>query len=138
MKKIIIIGVVALVLIVGGILAFVFVFNSDDSGEEKQAIYFEYAIEEQYSNIVDEGKIVKFEVVIEYTDETLQPKLKKNNSKIINNMLEILRAEKYEVLSKPNGQKRVREKFRAMLIELLEADEESITNVYFTQFIIQG
>ncbi|MDM8534631.1 hypothetical protein QUF55_08025, partial [Clostridiaceae bacterium HSG29] len=67
MKKIIIIGVVAVVLIVGGILAYFLVFKSDP--KEVETVYFEYSFDEGYFNLSDENKIAKVVVVIEYTDE---------------------------------------------------------------------
>jgi flagellar basal body-associated protein FliL len=75
---------------------------------------------------------------VEYTDEEMLTKFTANKSKIINNIYEIFRTKSYESLNKSNGQERVREEIRDMIIEILESDGETITNVYFLAFIIQG
>lgn len=136
MKKVIIIAVTVFLLIVAvGLVLFLFVFNSD---AEPEIVYSEYAIGELYTNIADEGKILKISMVIEYTDKDLLVKFDSNKSKLINNVYEIFRSKTYETLSKPNGQERVREELKEMVIETLDSDSETITDVYFTQFIIQG
>jgi flagellar basal body-associated protein FliL len=135
MKKIIIIGVSALVLlIIIGVVLFMFVLNP----KEKPIVYSEYEVGELYTNIADEGKILKFNMVIEYTDETILEKITANKSEIINNVFEMFRTKSFETLNKTNGQQRVRDEIRDMIIETLESDGETITNVYFLQFITQG
>jgi len=136
MKKIIIIAVVVVVLIVGGLLAFFLVFNSDSS--EKAIVYEEYELGEMYSNIATENKIAKFNIVIEYTNPEVLAKLRGNKTAIINNVYEIFRTEKFEDVQKPTGQKRLREKIQQMVIETIDSDRETISNVYFIEFIIQG
>jgi len=136
MKKIIIIAVVVVVLIVGGLAAFFLVFNSD-SGEE-EIVYEEYELGEMYSNNAKENKIAKFNVVIEYTDPETLPKITKNKTAIMNNIYEIFRVEKFEDVQKATGQKRLREKIQQMVIETIDSDRETISNIYFTEFIIQG
>ena len=136
MKKIIIIAVVVVVLIVGGLLAYFLVFSSD--GSEKPIVYEEYELGEMYSNIATENKIAKFNVVIEYTDPEASTKIKNNKTVIVNNIYEIFRVEKFEDVQKPTGQKRLREKIQQMVIETIDSDRETISNVYFIEFIIQG
>lgn len=135
MKKIIIIGVAALVLlIIIGVVLFMFVLNP----KEKPIVYSEYEVGELYTNIADEGKILKFNMVIEYTDATVLEQITTKKSEIINNVFEMFRTKSYETLNKTNGQQRVRDEIRDMIIETLESDGETITNVYFLQFITQG
>ena len=136
MKKIIIIAVVVVVLIVGGLLAFFFLFNSD--GSERAIVYEEYELGEMYSNIATENKIAKFNVVIEYTDPEALTKLRNNKTQLMNNIYEIFRVEQFEEVQKPTGQKRLREKIQQMVIETIDSDRETISNIYFTEFIIQG
>lgn len=83
---------------------------------------------------------MKFNMVIEYTDETLLDQITTNKSKkIVNNVYEIFRRKKtYEQTQSPSFQERAREEIKEMIIEILESDAETITNVYFLQFIIQG
>lgn len=136
MKKIIIIGVtVLLLLVVVGVVLFMFVLGPQ---EEPPVEYSEYEVGEMYTNIADEGKILKFNMVVEYTDATMLDSLTSNETKIINNVYEMFRTKSFETLNKTNGQERVREEIRDMIIETLKTDGETITNVYFLQFIIQG
>ncbi len=81
---------------------------------------------------------MKFNMVIEYTDETLLDQITTNKSKIVNNVYEIFRRKTYEQTQSPSFQERAREEIKEMIIEILESDAETITNVYFLQFIIQG
>ncbi|MEA1975016.1 MAG: flagellar basal body-associated FliL family protein [Bacillota bacterium] len=136
MKKIIIIGVIAVVLIVGGILAYFLVFKSEP--KEVEVVYFEYEFDEDYCNIADAGKIAKIVVVIEYTDEAILEQLNSKNTVLVNNINELFRREKYEDISKATGMQRLREKIKQMVVETLESDTDIITNVYFKVFIIQG
>ncbi len=135
MKKMIIIGVSVLVLlIVIGVALFMFVLNP----KEKPIVYSEFEFGELYTNIADESKILKFNLTIEYTNEEMLTQLTTNKSKITNNIYEMFRTKSFETLNKTNGQQRMRDEIRDMVIETLETDGETITNVYFLQFIIQG
>jgi flagellar FliL protein len=136
MKKIALIaGAAVLLLVIIGVLLFFFVFR--DSGPTP-VTYFEYNLGEMYSNIADEGKILKMEPTIEYTSEAALVEIEANKTRIVNNIYEIIRNAKYENLQRPNGQERLREDIREMIIDTLESDAETISNVYFLQFIIQG
>jgi len=135
MKKMIIIGVSVLVLlIIIGVVLFMFVLNP----KETPIVYSEFEVGELYTNIGDEGYILKFNMVIEYTSEEALTEITSNKSKIINAVYEMFRTKSFETLNKTNGQQRVRDEIRDMVIETLETDGETITNVYFLQFIIQG
>jgi len=136
MKKIIIIAVVAVVLIIGGILAYFMIFKSDP--KEVETVYFEYSFDEGYFNLADENKIAKATIVIEYTDEEVLNDITKKKTALGNNINELLRREKYEDVSKETGMQRLREKIKQMVIETLESDSDKITNIYFETFIIQG
>ncbi len=135
-KKLIIIIVAVVLLAVVGAGVFFMVMNKTD--EPEPVVYIEYEMGELYTNIADESKILKFNVVVEYTDETLLDGLEQNQSKITNNIYEIFRRKTYEQTQSPSFQERTREEIREMIIETLESDAETITNVYFLQFIIQG
>lgn len=137
MKKLIIIGAGALVaIIIIAVLLFVFVFNKP--AKPKEIVYHDFELGEMYSNLKDEGKVCKIKVSVEYTDEKMTLKLEETKSKLINNVLMIFREKTYDDLAKKNSQERLAEEIRSMIIESLESDEETITNVYFTEFIVQG
>lgn len=131
----IIIGVSVLVLlIIIGVVLFMFVLNP----KETPIVYSEFEVGELYTNIGDEGYILKFNMVIEYTNDEVLTEITSNKSKIINGVYEMFRTKSFETLNKTNGQQRVRDEIRDLVIETLETDGETITNVYFLQFIIQG
>lgn len=138
MKKMIIIGVAVLVVLsIVGVVLFMFVFNKED--KPKEVVLTEFVLGEMYTNIADPGKILKISINVEHAqDEELLAKLTANKSKIINNINAICRSKTYEDLGKKNAQERLAEEMREMIIEVTESDEESITNVYFLVFIIQG
>ncbi len=136
-KKIIIIAVVVVLLILGIVIGAVFMLSGKDKAE-KEPTYFEYQVGELYTNLADEKKILKFNVVIEYTNEDILEAINKNKSEIVNNIYEIFRRKTYEQTQSSSFQERIREEIREMIIESLKSDAESISNVYFLEFIIQG
>lgn len=135
-KLIIIIAAVLVVVIGGGVAAFLLLGNKEP--KEPEIVYSEYSMDEMYTNIKDPGKILKFQINVEYTNAELLPTIESNKSKIINSVYEYFRNTDYETLNKTNGQERAREDIRDLVIEILGSDAETITNVYFLQFIIQG
>ncbi len=138
MKKsmIIIIAVVVVVLIGGGVGAVMLLGNKDQ--KEPEIVYSEYQMDEMYTNIKDPGKILKIQISIEYTNAELITEFEKNKSKLVNNVYEYFRDIDYETLNKANGQERAREDLKDIFIETLGTDAETITNIYFLQFIVQG
>lgn len=136
-KLIIIIAAVVLVVIVGAVAA---VFLLTGEKKEKPIVYYEYTFSEEYSNLADQEsrKIVKYQITIEYTNEDYLAVLDANKTKIRNNIDEIMRATTSEEIEKTNGKQRLRDRIRNMIIEELESDEETITNIYIQPFVIQG
>lgn len=130
-----IIGVVVLVVV--GLGLYFFVFNKAPEAD-KPIVYLEYALGEKYTNIKDDKKIMKFSLIIQYTDEELTPEFDKNKTKINNDVLQYFRTKTYEQLNAPNGQERAREDLLEIIIETMGSDTEIITNVFFNDFIIQG
>ncbi|GAU79866.1 flagellar basal body-associated protein FliL [Fusibacter sp. 3D3] len=138
-KKILIIIAVAVLLVsIIGVVLVVFVLNKSDT--EPEIVYLEYKLDEGYSNLsdVDSNKIIKYKVTIEYTNADVLALLDKNKTKIVNNIDEIMRATSSEDIDKPNGKQRIRDRIKEMVIEVLESDEETITDVYIQPFIVQG
>ena len=137
-KLLIIIAVAVLLVVVIGVVLFVFVLNKPAA--EPEIVYLEYRLDEAYSNLSDEGssKIIKYQVTIEYTNAEILAEFDKNKTKIINNIDEIMRATSSADIDKPNGKQRSRDRIKEMVIEVLESDEETITDVYIQPFIVQG
>ncbi len=135
-KIIIIIAVVLVLLVIGVVVGFLLLSNKEKP--EPEPTYFEYEMGEMYTNLADETKILKFNVVVQYTDEKVLEKLNKNKSAITNNVYEIFRRKTYEQTQSASFQERVREEIRDMIIETTQSTGDTITNVYFLVFIIQG
>ena len=138
MKKILIIVVgVVLVLVIAGVAVF-FLFLRTPA--EKPIVYYEYTFDEEYSNLADEdsGKIIKYQVTIEYTNEDALALIEKDKTKIRNNIDEIMRSTESSEIEAPNGKQKIRQRVRDMVIEVLESDEEIITNIYIQPFVVQG
>lgn len=133
---IIIIAVVLLLVVVGAVVVF-FMMNSD---KEEPIVYYEYLLDEEYSNLADSdsAKIVKYQVTIEYTNEELLEQLDINKTKIRNNIDEIMRSTLSEDIAKVNGKQRLRDRIRNMVIDVLESDEDTISNIYIQPFVVQG
>ena len=136
-KMLIIIIAVALLVVVGAVVAVVLLTREP---KEEPIVYYEYVFAEEYSNLADEAsqKIVKYVVTIEYTSEDMTAVFDKNKTKIRNNIDEIMRATTSEEIEKTNGKQRLRDRIKDMVIEVLESDEEVITNIYLQPFVIQG
>lgn len=136
-KILIIVGVVALLVIIGAVVAVVLIGGN---AKEKPVVYYEYVFAEEYSNLADQDskKIIKYQVTIEYTVETMGAVFDTNKTMIRNNIDEIMRATLAEDLAKTNGKQRLRDRIKNMIIEELESDEEVITNIYIQPFVIQG
>lgn len=136
-KMLIIIVAVVLLVVVGAGVA---VFMLTRPPKEEPIVYYEYVFDEEYSNLADEAskKIVKYQVTIEYTDVEMLAVFDQNKTKIRNNIDEIMRATTAEEIEKTNGKQRLRDRIKDMVIEVLESDEEVITNIYLQPFVIQG
>ncbi len=136
-KMLIIIVAVVLVVVVGAGVA---VFMLTRPPKVEPLVYYEYVFDEEYSNLADEAskKIVKYQVTIEYTDVEMLAVFDQNKTKIRNNIDEIMRATTAEDIEKTNGKQRLRDRIKDMVIEVLESDEEVITNIYLQPFVIQG
>ncbi|MDN5351455.1 MAG: Flagellar basal body-associated protein FliL [Clostridiales bacterium] len=138
MKKILIIVLaVVLVLVIAGIAVF-FLFLRTPA--EEPIVYSEYTFDEEYSNLADEdsGKIIKYQVTIEYTNEDILPLIEQNATKIRNNIDEIMRSTLSADIEATNGKQKLRQRIQDMIIETLDSDEETITNIYIQPFVVQG
>lgn len=135
-KKLIIIIAAVAVLLIGGISAFLLLGNKEPKVAE--IVYQEYELAEMYTNIKDPGKILKYQINIEYSNVELVAEFEKSKSKLVNNITEYFRNTDFATLTKANGQERAREDIKDIIVETMGVDAESITNVYFLQFIIQG
>lgn len=136
LKKVLIlslIGLVVLALIFS--VVFFLVLNKKDDAKNKKVEYFEFKLDEMYTNIRESKNILKINITIEYTDEKMVETLNKSKSRISNDVLEILRNKTLEELSGKDGQQKARKDIQSKIVEIVETN--AISNVYFTEFIIQ-
>lgn len=135
-KKVILLSLVGL-LVLALIFTLVFFFVLNKKGEDKnqKVEHFEFKLDEMYTNIKDSNNILKINITVEYTDSKLVEALNKNNSKITNSILELLRNKTLEELSGREGQQNARKDIQDAIIEITKSNK--ISNVYFTEFIIQ-
>lgn len=138
-KMFLVIVILAVVLIVTAGVVVVLLMNKQ-APKDVPIVYHEFVLDEAYSNLADANskKIVKYGVIIQYTDEKLLDVLTKNTNKIMNNIDEIMRTTKAADIEASNGKERLRMKIQDMLIELLESDDSTITDVFLKPFVIQG
>ncbi len=136
LKKIIflsLIGLLAVTLLISGI--FFFVINKDPNNDESVKEYHIYKINELYTNIKDSKNILKVNITIEYNNKELYGILEKNKDKITNDILELLRSKTFEDFSGKTGQQTARNNILSLIKEIINSEE--VSNVYFTEFIIQ-
>lgn len=139
-KKLIIIIAIVVVVAIIGVLAAVLLLGGSKEPKEKPVEYLEYKFDEQYSNLADENskKIVKYAVIVQYTDKEIEVTLGKNKTKLTNSIDEIMRRTNSDELSKKNGKERLRVRIQNMIIDTLELDDTIITDIFIEPFVIQG
>jgi len=142
MKKIIIFGGIALVLIIAAVLVFVFVLGGDDEGKAEDLPEIKYQFEENYTNIPvgdEDGnyKILKYQMTIVYTDEEFTEIFPVKADDITDFLNGYFRDKTLDTINRKNGKERVKEEILEQLIELLETDADNLKRVLLTQFIIQ-
>ncbi|MCK8058767.1 MULTISPECIES: flagellar basal body-associated FliL family protein [unclassified Fusibacter] len=143
MKKIIIFGGIGLVVVIIGVVVAIVVLGGNKEPKVEPIVYSEFPLGEQYTNIVtEEGAarklILKYNPVIEYTeidkDVDLLQLITDRQTLIKNEFRKYFMTRDVEQLNRLD---RVQEDLTEKVIEILESDTESITNVYFLEFIIQ-
>lgn len=139
MKKIILFGGIGLVVVIIGVVVAVFMLNREPAVVE--VVYSEFPLGEQYTNITMEPNqtstkktVLKFSPVIQYTGEEMAVELPLKQTLLINEFRKYFMSRTATQLSKLD---RVQEDLTEIAIELLESDSETITNVFFLDFIIQ-
>lgn len=78
---------------------------------------------------------MKVNITVETKDEKIHQALDKNKSKIINNILELIRSKTEEDLAGNAGQQLLQKEILEIIQSIVPT--EKITNVYFIEFIIQ-
>lgn len=136
LKKVLVLSLIGLiVLALIFTLVFFLVINKKGESKEQKVEYFEFKLDEMYTNIKESNNILKINITIEYTDSKLAETLTKSKSRISNDVLEILRNKTLEDLSGQEGQQDARKDIQNKVVEIVKSN--TISNVYFTEFIIQ-
>ncbi len=133
-KKVVLLSLVGLLVLVL-IFSLVFLLISNNRDGREKVEYYEFKLEEMYTNIKESDSILKINITVEYTDSELIETLNKSKAKISNDVLELLRSKTLEELSGKEGQQSTRKDVQQKIIEIAESSD--VSNIYFTEFIIQ-
>lgn len=102
-------------------------------------VFSEYELGEMYSNVKNEGRIAKFNIVINYTGgEEVRSKIKANEIEIINNVYKIFRAQTFEKLSKADGKLKLGSEIQQMIIYTIKSDIETLIDIRFKILVLQS
>lgn len=136
-KKIYIALFIVLIMAIGVAVAFA-LFNSN-ANQEKKTVYYEYAIDTQYANIKtlnEKSKplILKYSCAIQYTDASLEELIEKKINELKNEYRKYFMSKNSEQL---NRMERVQEDLVEITTQVLGAEADVVTDVFFTDFIMQ-
>ena len=134
-KKTIIIVVMVLVFAILIGIAVGFLFWKKANSGEKEVVKYNLTVDEMYSNIKDSKRILKMKITIESIDPKSIEKLTEKNFLVRDEVNKIVRNKTDDELEGADGQTNLQEEIKSSLISLFE--DETITNVYFNEFIIQ-
>ncbi|SHJ91583.1 flagellar basal body-associated FliL family protein [Paramaledivibacter caminithermalis] len=136
LKKVLILSLIGfLVLALIFTLVFFLVLNKKEASKEQKVEYYKFKLDEMYTNIKESNNILKINITIEYTDSKLAEVLTKNKERITNDILELLRDKTIKDMSGEEGQQKARKDIQNKIVNIVESN--AISNVYFTEFIIQ-
>ena len=134
-KKTIIIVVVVLILAIFAGIAVGMTIWKKSNGEPKEIIKHSLTLEDIYCNIKDSKRIMKLRITLESTELKTIEKLTAKQFLIRDEVNKIARNRTDEELQGKEGQVNLQEEIKSSLVELFE--DETITNIYFNDFIIQ-
>ncbi len=130
---IIIVAVLALAIIIGVVAGVMFWKNSNS--EPKEVVKYNLTVDDMYCNIKESKRILKLKMTVESIDPDSIERLSEKVFLIRDEVNKIARGKTYEELEGSEGQIKLQERIKNNLIELFP--NESISNVYFNDFIIQ-
>ncbi|SDY91499.1 flagellar basal body-associated FliL family protein [Tindallia californiensis] len=135
LKKIIIIALLAFLItaiIVGGIL-YLFVFRSTDADSPLPT--YEYNLGEFSTNLGNQRSFFNGEIVIETTDSNMIEYFEEKNVVLRDRVIKTLISKTPDDVLTQDGQQELRQELINIISEVVES--ESITNVYFIDYIVQ-
>lgn len=134
-KKTIIIIVIVLVLaIFVGIATGMFLWKKN-TNTQKEIVKHSLTLDDMYCNIKDSKRILKLKVTLESVDLKTVEMLTEKQFLVRDEVNKIVRNRTDDELQGKEGQVNLQEEIKISLIELFS--NETITNVYFNDFIIQ-
>lgn len=128
-----IISFVMIVVIVGSVFFVISYKNSIPQNTVKELYYFD--VGEMYCNIMNSKKIVKFNIVVELTDEKLVEEFNNKSFLIKHEINTIMINKTQEDLEGKEGLITLQSEITNRLSEVFNS--EDISKVYFEEFIIQ-
>ena len=109
--------------------------NNVDNSTPKQLETFNLTLDDMYCNIKESKKIAKIKITIETTNETTIETLEEKQFLVRENINKIVRNKTEEELKGEDGQIQLQNQLKESLVDLF--NDETITNIYFNDFIIQ-
>lgn len=141
-KKVILIVVVVVIVILGLVGSIVgYLFNKGgfafmgNNEKKKETEKYYLSLDSIYCNIKDSKKVLSLKVTIELDNEDSKTELDNKQFLIKDNINKIIRNKTEEELQGSEGQINLQKEIKNSLIKIF--DDESITNVYFDEMIIQ-
>lgn len=132
-KTIIIVLAVVVVAILAGLAIGINIYKKNS--EPKEVVKYSLTLDDMYCNIKDSKRIMKLRVTVETLDEKFIETLTEKQFLIRDEINKTVRNKTEDDLEGENGQINLQENIKENLVNLFE--NESITNVYFNDFIIQ-
>lgn len=133
-KTIAIIVVVTLVAIIAGVGIGIYFFKGSSEGP-KEIVKHTLTLEDMFCNIKDSKRILKLRATIESTSEESIVRLEEKQFLARDEINKVVRNKTDEELQGKEGQIQLQKEIKEELIRLF--NDDSITNVYFDDFIIQ-
>jgi flagellar FliL protein len=122
--------------VVGIALGFAFYKNNNNMDSTKKRLEtFNLTLEDMYCNIKDSKKIVKLKVTVETNNKNTLELLEEKQFLIRDDINKIIRSKTEDELQGKEGQVKLQKEINESLINLF--NDETITNVYFNDLIIQ-
>ena len=147
-KGLIIIIIAVLVLVGGGVGAFLALGNSHDEADGEEAEDEELGegeegilpaailpLETFIVNLQVKGSFLKTTIQLEFAEPELPPTVESDIPKIRDSIIRVLSSKESADILTPAGKESLRQEIRDAVNEALGA--EDVTQVYFTEFIIQ-
>jgi len=128
-----IVGVLLSTLFFGSIIYFMFLRNTET--DSKPVKTYEYVVGDFTSNLGTVRNFFKGKIVVELSDKKLIEEFPENDARIRDGVIKTLIDKKPEDIMDPKGQQNLRNELIKEISAVMETDK--ITNLYFTDYIIQ-